>query len=139
MERTLSIKMPEDVFQRLQYVADNSQRTIDDVIVNSVNATYAAPVDLPAPLADELAGMRQAKDETLWDALHPSMTVTQQQRLEELNELSDERPLTQNELEESEALLFAYHRSVLRRAQAMAILSLRGYNISDELLQQTVR
>lgn len=139
MERTLSIKMPEDVFQKLQYVANNSQRTIDDVIVNSVNATYAAPVDLPAPLADELAGMRQAKDETLWDALYPSMTTEQQQRLHALNDLSDERELTQSELDEREMLLNAYHRSVLLRAQAMSILSLRGYEISDELLQQTVR
>lgn len=139
MERTLSIKMPEDVFQKLQYVANNSQRTIDDVIVKSVNATYAAPANLPAPLADELAGMSQAKDETLWNALHPAMTETQQQRLQELNERSDERELTQSELAERETLLNAYHRSVLRRAQAMTILSLRGYDISNDLLQQTVR
>jgi len=139
MERTVSIKMPEDVFQKLQYVASNSQRTIDDVIVKTVNAAFTAPTNIPAVLAEELAGMRQTKDETLWDALHPSMSAEQQQRLQELNEIADERSLMSSELDEREALLFAYHRSILRRAQAMAILNLRGYNISDELLQQTVR
>jgi hypothetical protein len=139
MERTLSIKIPEDVFQKLQRAASLTQRTIDDVIVNTVNATFVTPTELPAPIADELAIMRQMKDESLWETLPPSVTVQQQKRLEELSVISEQRSLSPEESDEQQALLEAHHHSVLRRAQAIAILTLRGYRISDELLAHTVR
>ena len=37
MERTLSIKLPESVFQKVQHAATHTQRTIDDIIVNTIN------------------------------------------------------------------------------------------------------
>lgn len=138
-ERILSITLPEDVFQTLQYVANNSHRTIDEVIAKTVNATFRSPAELPPPLAAELAGMLQAKDELLWAALNPSVTVKQQLRLQELNEVARQRTLTQAEVAEQEHLLMVHHYAVLRRAQAIAILTLRGYHVSDERLQQTVR
>lgn len=138
MERTVSIKIPEDVFQKLQRAASLTQQTIDDVIVNTVNATFVAPANLPSPMADELAIMHQMKDEVLWASLPPSVTAQQQHRLQELNEISKQRSLSPDEIDEQQALLEAHHYSVLQRAQAIAILTLRGYKVSDELLAQTV-
>jgi len=138
MERTLSIKLPESVFQKVQHAATHTQRTIDDIIVNTINAAFVAPSDIPSELADELASMYYSKDETLWQALRPSINAKQHKRLQELNGLANERELTQSELEEQKVLLLAHHRSVLRRAQAIAILTLRGYTLSDERLLQTI-
>lgn len=138
MTKTVSIEMPDDVFQKLQRAASLTQRTVDDVIVTMVNTTFAAPADLPPQIANELAIMRQMKDEALWQALSPSITAQEQQRLQELNAVSEQRSLSPDELEEQQVLLEAHHYSVLRRAQAIAILTLRGHTISDELLAQTV-
>ena len=138
MARTLSIKVPEDVFRKLEQVAHSTQQTIDDVIVNTVNAAFVAPADLSSPIADELAAMRQMKDETLWASLRPSITTQEQNRLQKLNLVSTERPLSEDERAEQQALLQAHHHSVLRRAQAIAILTLRGHSVSDEVLRQTV-
>ena len=85
----------------------------------------------------DMASMQQMKDEALWEALHPSVTAKQQQRLQVLNE--NQPNLSVTERDEQQALLTAHHHSVLRRAQALAILTLRGHTISDELLMQTGR
>jgi len=138
MEKTLSIQLPEDVFQKLYHIANTTQRTISELIVNTVNATFVTSVPLPEPLAGELAGMHQMKDESLWNAIRPSVTSGQKQRLEALSAIAGERSLSQRELDEQADLLMAHHRSILRRAQAIATLKLRGHVVSDEFLKQTI-
>ena len=83
--------------------------------------------DLPESIAGELAEMMWLNDEDLRSATKPTFTTAQQQRLADLNDLVDERPLSLEEKAEQEALLVAYERSVLRRAQAVAILARRGH------------
>ena len=138
MERTFSITVPETVFQKIYTVATATDRTIDDVISNTVNATYTAPEDIPASIANELASMQQMKDQALWDAIEPSIASKQQRRLAEFNAIADERDLEPSEHNEREELMLQYHRSVLRRAQAIAILTLRGYTITDDILLSSV-
>jgi len=101
--------------QKLYHIANTTQRTISELIVNTVNATFVTAVPLPEPLAGELAGMRQMKDA-----------------------IAGERSLSQRELDEQADLLMAHHRSILRRAQAIATLKLRGHVVSDEFLKQTI-
>lgn len=139
MERTFSITIPENVFQKIVTVATATERTIDDVISNTVNATYTAPDGIPSTLANELASMQQMKDAALWNALEPSFTTKQQKRLSDLNELGSEQMLASSESNEKEELMVQYHRSVLRRAQAIAILTLRGYTITDEHLMNSLQ
>lgn len=138
MERTLSVNMPEDVFQKLYHAANFTQQTVNDVIVNLVNAMFVVPTDLSDPIVDELAAMRQMKDELLWQAIHPSVTPEQQDRLYKINALATERILSPDEVQEQQTLLTMFHHAVLRRAQAIAILTLRGHVISDDSLMQSV-
>lgn len=138
MDRTLSITIPEDVFKKLQHAANSTQQTIDDVIVNTVNITFAGPTGLPETLADELAVMRQMKDQELWEMVEPSSTTQQRERLDTLNIISEQRPLSLAEIQEQQTLLAAHHRSVHHRAQAIAMLALRGHEVSDKHLAETV-
>ena len=80
-------------------------------------------------IADELAEMMWLSDQSLWQATTPTFTPVQQQQLAELNELTDQRALNAKEQSEPAQLLTAYERSVLRRAQAFAILARRGHQI----------
>lgn len=139
MERTFSVTIPEHVFQKIVTVATATQRTVDDVISSTVNATYTAPDGIPLTLANELASMQQMKDQDLWDAIKPVMTAEQQERLNELNELAGEETLSSSELNEKDDLVMLYHHSVLRRAQAIAILTLRGYTITDDQLVNSLQ
>jgi len=93
---------------------------------------------IPSNLLNELTTMAKAKDDDLWNAINPSVSPQQRDRLSELNAFGGERELTQAERNEQEALLMEHHRSILRRAQAIAILTMRGYSISDDSLLNSV-
>ncbi|HNT75273.1 MAG TPA: hypothetical protein PKH77_09660 [Anaerolineae bacterium] len=78
-------------------------------------------------MVDELAALHNLEDAALWAAAQPSLSPAEQLRLSQLNDLGATRMLTAAEASEQQLLLFAYQRSILRRAQALAILTQRGY------------
>lgn len=127
---TVSVGLPQAVFLKLERAAQLTRRSVEDVLVSTVNAALVEPPDLPTDLANELAAMHLFSDDALQAAAQPSLSSSEQLRLSQLNDLAGERPLTQAETDEQTDLLAAYHRSVLRRAKALAILAQRGYPLS---------
>ena len=73
--------------------------------------------------------MRLFSDAALYTAVEPTFTSDEQANLAQLNQIATTRALTPAEEETHAALLQAYHRSVLRRAQALAILHQRGHTL----------
>jgi hypothetical protein len=133
-ERTLTVTLPEHTFLRLQKAAEVTYRSVDDLLATTIDATLSAPSNLPEALANELAALHLLGDEALWAAVLPSLSPAEQHRLAQLNHIGGERDLTTAESAEQAALLQAYYRSMLRRAQAIAILKQRGHNISPATL-----
>lgn len=130
--QTVSVKLPRPVFQKLERAARLTHRSVEDVLVATLNAALVETPDLPTDLATELAAMHLFSDEALWAATHPSLSPTEQARLDQLNHKAGERTLTSSEKAEQEHLLTAYQRSVLRRAKALAILAQRGHSLPVE-------
>lgn len=127
---TITVTIPERLYRRLQTVANNTNRAISDILIDSVEAMLPvtdADAVLPPEIADELAAMRLFSDEALWTATKPTLSPEQQARLSELTRRQGEKVLTLTEQNELDHLLAEYDRSVLRRAQALALLSMRGH------------
>jgi hypothetical protein len=102
---------------------------VEDVTVTSLEAALPAAPTLPLDIANELAAMHLFSDEALWAATAPSFSPTEEYRLNQLNAAAGERDLTPAEEAEQQSLITAYHRSVLRRAKALAILAQRGHRV----------
>jgi hypothetical protein len=130
--QTVSVGLPRSVFLKLKQAAELTHRSVEDILVTTVNAALVEPPGLPADLANELAAMHLFSDQALRAAVHPSLSPSEQVRLSQLNHNAGERCLTQSETAEQEHLLDAYHRSVLRRAKALAILAQRGHPLEVE-------
>lgn len=130
--QTVSVGLPRSIFLKLEQAAELTHRSVEDVLIATVNAALVEPPGLPADLANELAAMYLFSDEALWAATRPSLSPAEQFRLNQLNHKAGERPLTQAEEAEQEHLLTAYHRSVLHRAKALAILAQRGHPLPVE-------
>lgn len=126
---TVLVQVPEALYRRLERAAVMTHRSVTDVLATTIEVVLPPTPDLPSALADELVGMLWLSDAALQAATQPTFTPAQQQRLAELNDLVDDRPLTQQEQEESEGLLAEYQRSLLRRAQAFSILAQRGHQL----------
>ena len=134
-EQTITIKLPEATLRKLRRAAELTHRSVDEIVTSTIQAALVAPPDLPPELSDELAAMHLLSDDALWAAAQPSLSPAQQTRLEQLNHIAGQRPLTQAEAAEQAALLEAYHRSLLRRAQALAILAQRGHPVAPDDLK----
>ena len=127
----IPVDVPEPLYRRLQSIATLAQRSVDEILTSAISVALPPSSDLPEALADELAEMIWLSDEALWTATQPAFTPDQQRHLSELNDLVDTRPLTPPEKHEQGELLSAYERSVLRRAQAFAILVRRGHQVPN--------
>ena len=125
----IAIQVPDALFERLKRVANLTHRSIEDIAVTSLEAALPLDPNLPADLADELAAMHLYSDDALRSALLPSFTAIEERKLNQINTAAGERELTPNEISQQSLLIFAYRRSVLRRAKALALLVQRGHPI----------
>ena len=123
----IPVSLPEALVRRLRRAADLTHRTVEDIAASSLAAVLPPAPDLPEEIADELAAMHLLSDAALWTAVEPSLPRNAEARLHHLNAAAGESHLTAAERAEQAALLAAFHRSVLRRAQALAILAQRGH------------
>ena len=104
---------------------------MEDVLTTSVNVALPGLSDLPDDLADELSALTMLNDEALRAAAEPSFSLSQQRRLAQLSHAGGTRPLSKAETSELAHLLDLQDRSILLRAQALAILAHRGYDIPN--------
>lgn len=128
---TITLQVPEVLFRRLQRVAKRTYRTVEDVLVTSVNVALPTEVNLPEDIMDELAAMNLFKDTELWAATESSLSAAQQRRLRQLTNAADDRDLTPAESAELQELLGLYDLAVLRRAHALTVLAHRGYKLPN--------
>lgn len=131
---SVTITVPNRLYQRLARVAEETERDVSDVLLASAEAMLtveAANEALPANIVDELTAMQWFSDTALWEATHPTLSEQQQATLSKLSRQQAERPLNEVEQTQMTQLLAEYDRSVLRRAQALALLSLRGHHLAD--------
>lgn len=125
----LQITIPLVVLEKLESIAKASHRTLDEVVAESVDAVVPSRiVGLPADLFGELLGMMRYSDVALQSALLPAISLVEDRRLRELTRISKDHDLTEPEAEEQKRLLIKSQRSIIRRAQALAILKERGYS-----------
>ncbi len=129
LEQTLTVRLPVSVVAKLQRAAALTYRSVHDIVATTVHAALTEPTSVPQELVAEFAAMNLLSDQALWAATHPSLSPAELHRLRQLNHAAGERSQTQAEATEQTALLAAYHISVLRRAQALAILAQRGHEI----------
>ncbi len=125
------IGIPVPIYDRLKRAAKLTHRSVEDILVTTIDAALPPDPNLPAELADNLAALSLFTDDALWAAAESSLSPAQQQRLEQLATTADVRSLTAAESSELTQLVEFFDLSVLRRAKALAILAQRGYHIPD--------
>ena len=123
------VQLPEPLVERLRRASDLTHRSVEEIAATSLEAVLPPTPNLPPDIADELAALHLFSDEALWAAAEPSLSPSEEHRLNQLNATAGERDLTRAEDAEQTSLIATYRRSVLRRAKALAILAQRGHPI----------
>jgi plasmid stability protein len=129
-EHTVTVTVPPALYDRLKQRAAQRQRSLEDEMVLALAATMPAEAKLPANLTDVLVSMGALDDVTLWQMARSRVADEDVARLTELGDKRQRAGLSDEELREAEALVHRHDRVLVVRAEAMALLKQRGYDVS---------
>lgn len=129
-DRTITLSVPEAVFQRAQETASASSLSIEAVFTQSIGRLLP-PLedDLSPSQRAELAVLALKSDEQLQSIASAFVDRERQAKLENLAMLQKTRPLAADEQAELDRLLDFSYQFMLRKAEAMRLLALRGYKV----------
>lgn len=125
----ITVELPVSVAERLREEANRQNRPVRDLVRELILERWDNLPPLPPEVEAELEAFHSLSDDVLWLIARSSLTIEEQKELARLN--AKIQPLGTAEESRREALLAAYDRTVLRRAQAAVILQSRGYDLSN--------
>lgn len=129
--QTMTIQLPEKIYEHLKRRAENSRRSINDEVVEVIAMAVHEEARLSPDMDDVLEQLDYVDNDTLWRMARSRLSEEEARRLEELNWKQQQDGLTKEEEEERENLLWLYNRRLLVRAKAMALLKERGQDIEE--------
>jgi hypothetical protein len=127
----VTINVPENVYSQIQNAAKRSHRSVDQVLAEAVIAVAPILESGSDQLKSALAQLAYLNDAALWQLARSNLSQVQKERLEELHYKQQSTGLSSDEKEEEQALLAFYRETQLVRAQAIALLKQRNYDVSD--------
>ncbi|MBI4606536.1 MAG: hypothetical protein HY721_31610 [Planctomycetes bacterium] len=128
--QTLTLKLPDPLYRRLQKRAQEAQRTIEAEVMELIAAFVPAADELPSGLAEAVSSLHLLSDEALWRAARSALPTQSAARLEEIHLKGQWQGLTAEEKAQASAMVEEYERIMLMRASAIRILKERGHDIS---------
>jgi hypothetical protein len=130
LAETVTLKIPEILYRRLQSTAQSTQRSLDDVILHALQVG-SPPVwdDVPAEFQADLAAMDRLDDAALWQIARSRKTEAEMKRYDELLAQNQDGQLTPAEKQELQQLRQEADRFMLRKAHAAALLRWRGHTV----------
>ena len=130
--KAITLDLPEDLYERVRQVAEQSQRPLERVLVESIRLLFALP-PTSTDVATTLAAMPGYSDAQLWAVVYQRLAWPQSQRLHELSTKNKLEKLTEDEQSECEHLLTLNDRAMLLRSEALLLLKNRGHDITAYL------
>jgi predicted transcriptional regulator len=132
--QTVSIRLPENLYRRVQQRAKNTNRSVADelaVVIEDGLATEGVWVGVPSDIVEEAAQLHFLDDDHLLRILQWTVPVEKTDRMQTLIQKLEAEGLTAAEEEEIRQLQHYAHRVMLVRAEAAALLQSRGFDISE--------
>lgn len=126
--QTLTLNIPDDLYDRLKKRAEAAHRTVEAEVLDVV-AGAVADGELPVDVAQALAALAVADDETLWQAARSRLSQNVSDEIEELHFKRQREGLTDGEQQRLAGLMRQYERVLAIRSEAMGLLTERGYDV----------
>ena len=126
--RTITVTLPEVLYERVKITAEASARSVEDVCTQSIALSLPElEGDLPSEVRSELAALSLLSDAELENVARGHMNEEHQERLETLAEVQKQRPLTAAEESTLTQLMEEAQRLMLCKAEAYRLLARRGH------------
>jgi hypothetical protein len=130
MVATITLKIPDDIYQRLELNAQATQLSIEDILA-LVLKVGSPPEwnDVPEEFQADLKSLDALNDEALQQLASAAKTESELERYDHLLELNAAGDLSVIEQEELKCLRKEYEGFMLRKSQAAVLLCWRGNGV----------
>lgn len=127
MSMTVTLNLPDSLYQRLVSAANATHRPLEEVLMRAIRAgSPPAWDDVPEEVRADLAALDQWDDAALYQLVRQQWSATNVARYDELLERKADGISGTDEQAELERLRDEHDRWVLRKAHATALLRWRG-------------
>jgi hypothetical protein len=127
---SITIELPENVFDRLTQLAQTTDRPLAEIIAQSIASNLPPLIDQASPeLQPELLKMQRLSDPELLSIAQTTVSLEQQRQHEELLIKNEDFELSDSEQQELTNLRLAMDRLTVCKAYAWALLRWRGHRI----------
>ena len=128
--QTINVELPEEIYRRLHDMATVTQRSLEEVLVQTLRGNLPlTPDDLPPAQHDLVAALAPLSDEALWAVAREPLPATDWRRHQRLLRKAAAGTLTSAQERELAALREATDAFVTRRSVALALLKWRGHTL----------
>lgn len=128
--QSITVEMPVGLYDRLKRRAEQAHRSVEAEVVETVAAAVPTDEELSPDLVAALAQLATVDDATLWQAVRSRFPEEKAAQLEKLHLRRQAIGLSQAEMHQAAALAQEMEKFMFLRAQAMALLMQRGYDLS---------
>jgi hypothetical protein len=127
---SITIELPENVFDRLTQLAQTTDRPLAEIVAQSIASNLPPLIDQASPeLQPELLKMQRLSDPELLSIAQTTVSLEQQRQHEELLIKNEDFELSDSEQQELTNLRLAMDRLTVCKAYAWALLRWRGHRI----------
>jgi uncharacterized protein YnzC (UPF0291/DUF896 family) len=128
-EQTITLTLPDDLYQRFQEHAVLKQRSLEEEILSLATSALAED-QLPRDIQQTVADLAQMNEVALWETARNShLTQEQSEVIEELLFKQQREGLTVEEKVQLEQLRHEHDKALLVRARAIGLLQDRGQDV----------
>lgn len=112
-------------------LAEATDQPLEAVLAQGLEAAFSEPLpSLPPDEQAELNALTHLSDDALWTIAREQMPEAKQNRLQTLMDKNTQGSLSEAEKVEFDALVDQGQRLMLRKGQAAALLTERGYRVT---------
>jgi hypothetical protein len=127
---SITIELPENVFDRLTQLAQTTDRPLAEIVAQSIASNLPPSIEQASPeLQPELLKMQRLNDTELLSIAQTTVSSAQQQRHEELLVKNEDLDISEMERQELANLRLAIDNLTVQKAYAWALLRWRGHRI----------
>lgn len=127
----ITLSIPVGLYDRARRTAEQTEQPIEAVLISTLEAAFPDE-PLPPDEQEELDALAHLSDDALWTIAREQMPADLQARMGELMDRNTQGRLTDREREELEAQVERGDRLTLRKAEAAALLTQRGYKVTPK-------
>ncbi|MBN1311542.1 MAG: hypothetical protein JXB30_08995 [Anaerolineae bacterium] len=126
----ITLNLPEALYDWLKQRAEQTHRSIEDELLETVAAAIPLTEELSDDLNEAISHLHLLDDQALWRAARSHLSAELATEMERLHLKRQREGLTENETQILSNRVHQYEQTMLIRAQAAALLKQRGHNVS---------